>query len=54
MLIGEIIPIVYQYLRDNPAAPERGLYDAILVDEYQDMNRAEQEVIDLLRGDADL
>jgi DNA helicase-2/ATP-dependent DNA helicase PcrA len=54
MLIGEIIPIVYQYLRDNPAGPERGLYDAILVDEYQDMNRAEQEVIDLLRGDADL
>jgi ATP-dependent DNA helicase UvrD/PcrA len=54
MLIGEIIPIVYQYLRDNPAAPERELYDAILVDEYQDMNRAEQEVIDLLRGDAEL
>lgn len=54
MLIGEIIPIVYQYLRDNPAAPERKLYDAILVDEYQDMNRAEQEVIGLLRGDAEL
>lgn len=52
MLIGEIIPIVYQYLRDNPAAPERELYDAILVDEYQDLNRAEQEVLDLLRGDA--
>jgi DNA helicase-2/ATP-dependent DNA helicase PcrA len=54
MLIGEIIPIVYQYLRDNPAAPERNLYDAILVDEYQDLNRAEQAVIDLLRGEAGL
>jgi DNA helicase-2/ATP-dependent DNA helicase PcrA len=54
MLIGEIIPIVYQYLRDNPAAPERSLYDAILVDEYQDLNRAEQAVIDLLRGEAEL
>lgn len=54
MLIGEIIPLLYQYLRDNPAAPERELYDAILVDEYQDLNRAEQEVIDLLRGQAQL
>jgi DNA helicase-2/ATP-dependent DNA helicase PcrA len=54
MLIGEIIPHVYQYLRDNPAAPERSLYDHILVDEYQDLNRAEQEVVNLLRGVAHL
>jgi len=48
MLIGEIIPQVYQYLRDNPAAPELQLYDYVLVDEYQDLNRAEQAVVDLL------
>lgn len=54
MLIGEIIPQVYQYLRDNPAAPERSSYDHILVDEYQDLNRAEQEVVNLLRGAAHL
>jgi superfamily I DNA/RNA helicase len=54
MLIGEIIPQVYQYLRDNPAAPERDLYDHVLVDEYQDLNRAEQVVIDLLSEDAHL
>lgn len=54
MLIGEIIPQLYQYLRDNPAAPERALYDHILVDEYQDLNRAEQAVVDLLKGDAHL
>ena len=54
MLIGEIVPQVYQYLRDNPVAPERNLYDFILVDEYQDLNRAEQAVIDLLRGAAQL
>jgi DNA helicase II / ATP-dependent DNA helicase PcrA len=54
MLIGEIIPQVYQYLRDNPAAPERHLYDHILVDEYQDLNRAEQAVIDLIRNTASL
>ena len=38
MLIGEIIPYVYRYLKDNPAAPERKLYDYVLVDEYQDLN----------------
>jgi DNA helicase-2/ATP-dependent DNA helicase PcrA len=54
MLIGEIVPQLYQYLRDNPAAPECCLYDYILVDEYQDLNRAEQSVIDLLRGTAEL
>ena len=52
MLIGEIIPQLYQYLRDNPAASERSLYDHILVDEYQDLNRAEQAVVELLRGTA--
>jgi ATP-dependent DNA helicase UvrD/PcrA len=50
MLIGEIIPQVYRYLRNNPAAPERNLYDYLLVDEYQDLNKAEQAVIDLLTG----
>jgi DNA helicase-2/ATP-dependent DNA helicase PcrA len=54
MLIGEIIPYVYRYLRDNPAAPERALFDHILVDEYQDLNKAEQGVIDLLGADAEV
>ncbi len=48
MLIGEIIPELYRYLRNNPAAPERSLYDHVLVDEYQDLNKAEQAVVDLL------
>ena len=54
MLIGEIIPELYRYLRNNPAAPERSLYDHVLVDEYQDLNKAEQAVVDLLSGDAAL
>jgi DNA helicase-2/ATP-dependent DNA helicase PcrA len=54
MLIGEIIPYVYRYLRDNPAAPERALFDQILVDEYQDLNKAEQGVIDLLGDTAEV
>ncbi|MGI8839402.1 MAG: UvrD-helicase domain-containing protein [Caulobacteraceae bacterium] len=48
MLIGEIIPELYRYLRNNPAAPERSFYEHVLVDEYQDLNKAEQAVIDLL------
>lgn len=48
MLIGEIIPELHRYLRNNPAAPERALYDHVLVDEFQDLNKAEQAVIDLL------
>ena len=54
MLIGEITPYVYRYLRDNPAAPERGLYAQLHVDEYQDLNRAEQAVIDLLGEGGDI
>src|SRR3984893_6389329 len=54
MLIGEIIPYVYRYLKDNPAAPERNLYDYVLVDEYQDLNKAEQGVVDLVCDAANL
>jgi DNA helicase-2/ATP-dependent DNA helicase PcrA len=54
MLIGEIIPYAYRYLKDNPAAPERNLYDYVLVDEYQDLNKAEQGVVDLLCNAANL
>ena len=54
MLVGEIIPELYRYLRNNPEAPERALYDHLLVDEYQDLNKVEQAVIDLLTGAASL
>jgi superfamily I DNA/RNA helicase len=48
MLIGEVIPQLHQYLALNPAAPERAEFGHILVDEYQDLNKAEQAVITLL------
>jgi DNA helicase II / ATP-dependent DNA helicase PcrA len=54
MLIGEIIPELYRYLRNNPAALEHSLYDHVLVDEYQDLNKAEQAVVDLLSSNAAL
>lgn len=54
MLIGEVIPHLYSYLRDNPAADERSEFSYILVDEYQDLNKAEQGVIDLLADNAEV
>lgn len=48
MLIGEVIPLLYEYLRLNPLAPERTEFAHILVDEYQDLNKVEQGVIALL------
>lgn len=54
MLIGEVIPHLYNYLRSNPAAQERGEFSHILVDEYQDLNKAEQRVVDLLADNAEV
>lgn len=54
ILIGEVIPEVYRYLSANPAAPERAEFSHILVDEYQDLNKAEQAIIELLSGVAEV
>src|SRR5439155_26252261 len=48
MLVGELVPIALSYLRHNPQSSELIAYDHVLVDEYQDLNRAEQGLIDLL------
>lgn len=50
MLIGELVPEAYRYLRDNPACEALLAFDHVIVDEYQDLNRAEQDLIDLLGG----
>ncbi|MGE0421514.1 MAG: ATP-dependent helicase [Reyranellaceae bacterium] len=54
MLIGEAIPLVYHYLRDNPAAPVCSEFSHILVDEFQDLNKAEQGVLQLLSTSAEV
>lgn len=54
MLIGEVIPEAIRYLKFNPASDAIGAFDVILVDEYQDLNKAEQEFIKLIRGNADI
>lgn len=54
MTPGEMVPIAYKYLRDNPYADERFAFDHIIVDEYQDLDRVEQTLLDLLAEHATL
>jgi DNA helicase-2/ATP-dependent DNA helicase PcrA len=54
MLVGELAPVTLSYLRNNPECPERRQFSHVLVDEYQDLNRAEQSLIDLLSGSGTL
>jgi DNA helicase-2/ATP-dependent DNA helicase PcrA len=48
MLIGELVPRALDYVSQNPASPNIPRYSNILVDEYQDLNRADQALIDAL------
>lgn len=48
MLIGEVVPLALDFIRQNPAHPDIPHFDHVLVDEYQDLNRADQELIDAL------
>jgi len=50
MLIGEVVPLALDFVMQNPAHPEIPRFDHVLVDEYQDLNRADQELIDGLAG----
>lgn len=48
--VGELVPLALDYLKNNPACDELNAYDHVVVDEYQDLNKAEQELINLLVG----
>jgi DNA helicase II / ATP-dependent DNA helicase PcrA len=54
ILIGELVPETLQFLRNNPYSPYLNRYEHVLVDEYQDLNKAEQEMIDLLSANGNL
>lgn len=54
MLVDEIVPHLYEYLISNPGSSERAEYRHVLVDEYQDLNKVEQEVIQLLGENASI
>jgi ATP-dependent DNA helicase UvrD/PcrA len=48
MLIGEVIPYCVRYLKENPKAEEHTEYAHLLIDEYQDLNKAEQTLLTYL------
>jgi ATP-dependent DNA helicase UvrD/PcrA len=48
MLIGELIPLTLSFLRQNPAMDVLPQFDHVLVDEYQDLNKADQDLIEQL------
>jgi DNA helicase-2/ATP-dependent DNA helicase PcrA len=52
MLVGEVVPLAYDFIRQNPGHPDIPHYEHILVDEYQDLNRADQALIDEIAGGA--
>lgn len=48
MLIGELVPLSLSFVRDNPAIPIFPEFDHVLVDEYQDLNKSDQELVQTL------
>ena len=48
MLISELVPVALSFLRNNPNANLRGFYRHVFVDEYQDLNNAEQALAELM------
>ncbi len=54
MLIGELVPLALRFLQANPHAAVLPVYRAVLVDEFQDLNKADQALIDVLATGANL
>ena len=54
MLIGEVIPYLVRYLKNDPTAAEHAEFDHVLADEYQDLNKAEQTAIAYLSQKAQI
>jgi DNA helicase-2/ATP-dependent DNA helicase PcrA len=54
MLVTEIVPEALKFVRDNPASQSVPRFDHALVDEYQDLNRAEQVLLRELARDGHL
>jgi len=52
MLISELVPITLNYLKNNPECEERHLFEHVLVDEFQDLNSADQHLIELISENA--
>ncbi len=52
--IDELIALVVSYLRNNPDSEFSNKFNYIVVDEYQDLNKADQTFIDLLGINSDV
>ena len=52
MLVSELVPIAHTYFQENPYSSSLDKFDHILVDEYQDLNRADHGVIECLASTA--
>jgi len=48
MLIGEVVSEALKFVRNNPASPDFESFSNVVVDEYQDLNKAEQDLLDRL------
>ena len=47
MLIGELVPLTSQFMKSNPLVSIAPDFEHVLVDEYQDLNKADQMLIQL-------
>jgi DNA helicase II / ATP-dependent DNA helicase PcrA len=54
MLVGELVPIALHYLHENPAAPELRAFQHVVINEFQDINKSEQELLELLAASGTL
>ena len=54
MLIEELVPETLKFVQDNPFSPAVPRFEHVLVDEYQDLNRAEQALLDVLSRNCNL
>ena len=52
MLVGEVVPLALNFVVQNPSHPSIPSYEHIVVDEYQDLNKADQVLIEALAGNA--
>jgi len=52
MLIGEVVPLALDFVNHNPAHPDIPRYEHVVADEYQDLNRADQALIDAMASQA--
>jgi superfamily I DNA/RNA helicase len=54
MTVGELIPLAVTFLKQNPVNDAVTAFEHIIVDEYQDLNKADQTLIELIGENANI